>query len=140
MTAALQILFDALSLGSLYALGALGITLAYRWLPGRSVATRLALLPALVAAIWVTRESVGGMFPYGGFPWGRLGLSQAESPLGAVTSWLGVSGLSFVIVIISASLIEWARMGAWRTRPGRLGGGRARPSPASSAAKASRSR
>lgn len=99
----------------IFALGALGITLAYRWLPGSNGATRLALLPAIVAAIWVTRESVGGMFPYGGFPWGRLGLSQSESPLGDVTSWVGVSGLSFVIVIITASLIEWARMGAWRT-------------------------
>lgn len=103
----------------IFALGALCITLAYRWVPGRSLGTRVILLPALVAAIWVTRETVAGMFPYGGFPWGRVGLSQSESPLGAVISWIGVSGLSFAIVLITASLIECARMRAWRR--GRLG-------------------
>ena len=98
-----------------FALGAMLIALAYKWMPPRRAVVRLAVLPALVAAIWVTRETVGGSFPYGGFPWGRLALSQSESPFAEVTSWLGVSGLSFVIVAITASAIEWVRVGAWRS-------------------------
>jgi len=103
----------------IFALGAVGIALAYRWMPGPAPAGRLVLLPALVAAIWVTRESVAGMFPYGGFPWGRVALSQSESPFADVTSWIGISGLSFVLVAITASAIEWFRVRAWE----RLGTG-----------------
>lgn len=106
----------------IFALGGMLIALAYRWMPLRGTAMRLLVLPALIGAIWVTRETVGGSFPYGGFPWGRLALSQSESPFAEVTSWLGVSGLSFVIVAITASAIEWVRLGAWRTwRGGALG-------------------
>ncbi|HPT94339.1 MAG TPA: apolipoprotein N-acyltransferase [Microbacteriaceae bacterium] len=99
----------------IFAFGAVGIALAYRWMPRPTPAVRLIALPALVAAIWVTRETIAGMFPYGGFPWGRVGLSQSESPLAELASWIGVSGLSFVIVAIIASAIEWARMRAWRS-------------------------
>lgn len=99
----------------IFALGAVGIALAYRWMPRPRPVSRLILLPALVAAIWVTRESIAGMLPYGGFPWGRAGLSQSASPLADLASWIGISGLSFVIVAIAASAIEWFRMRAWAT-------------------------
>ncbi len=41
-------------------------------------------------------------------------MSQAESPLAPVSSWVGVSGLSFLMVFVVAMLIEVARMRAWR--------------------------
>ena len=41
-------------------------------------------------------------------------MSQAESPLAPVTSWIGVSGLSFLMVFLVALLIQVIRERAWR--------------------------
>ncbi|WP_315106004.1 apolipoprotein N-acyltransferase [uncultured Microbacterium sp.] len=102
--------------GVLTAVGLIPVTLAYRWLPRAwpGVAGRLLTLPAVVAALWVGRELFLGWWPYGGFPWARLGMSQAESPLAALSSWIGVSGLSFLMVFLIAMVIEIIRMGLWR--------------------------
>lgn len=107
--------------GVLTAAALLPIALAYRWLPLAfpGTAGRLLGLPTVVAALWVGRELFVGSWPYGGFPWARIAMSQAESPLAPVTSWVGVSGLSFLMVLIVAMLIEVVRLGAWR-RPVRL--------------------
>jgi len=107
--------------GGLTAIAIIPIALAYRWLPKAfpRPTARLLLLPAVVAALWVGRELFIGNWPYGGFPWARLGMTQAQSPLAPVTSWLGVSGLSFLMVLLVAMLIETVRLGLWR-RPGRL--------------------
>lgn len=93
-------------------------TLAYRWIPRAfsGVWARLLLLPTVVAALWVGREVFVGTWPYGGFPWARLGMSQAQSPLAPVTSWVGVSGLSFLMVFLVALIIQVVREGAWRRR------------------------
>jgi len=102
--------------GMLTALALILITLAYRWIPRVSShpAVRLLMLPAVVAALWVGRELFVGTWPYGGFPWARLGMSQAESPLAPVTSWVGVSGLSFLMVFLVAVLIETVRLRVWK--------------------------
>ncbi|MFS0912648.1 apolipoprotein N-acyltransferase [Microbacterium sp. 179-I 3D2 NHS] len=107
--------------GGLTALALILTALAYRWLPRALPGTsgRLIVLPVVIAALWVGREVFVGTFPYGGFPWARIGMSQAESPLAPVSSWVGVSGLSFLMVLIVAMLIEVVRLGAWR-RPLRL--------------------
>ena len=107
--------------GALTAVALVPIALAYRWLPRAfpGTAGRLFVLPTVVAALWVGRELFLGWWPYGGFPWARLGMSQAESPLAPVTSWLGVSGLSFLMVLLTAMVIELIRTGSWR-RPLRL--------------------
>ncbi|MCW3494449.1 apolipoprotein N-acyltransferase [Microbacterium sp. SSM24] len=92
------------------------IALAYRWTPRVLPGAwgRLVVLPALVAGLWTLREEVLGTFPYGGFPWGRLGISQANGPLADVASWVGVSGLSFLVVLVCAAAVEYARLGRWR--------------------------
>lgn len=102
--------------GGLTALALVPIALAYRWMPGAfpGRAGRLVGLPVVVAALWVGREVFVGTWPYGGFPWARLGMSQAESPLAPVTSWVGVSGLSFLVVLLVAMLIQTIRMRLWR--------------------------
>ncbi|MCD1267419.1 apolipoprotein N-acyltransferase [Microbacterium sp. MEC084] len=94
-------------------LGAVPMALAYRWFPTGRWA-RLVGLPALVAALWTARELATGSWPYGGFAWGRIGMSQSESPLAQVTSWIGVTGLTFLIVMFSAAVIEIVRTRAWR--------------------------
>lgn len=99
-----------------FAVGALLITLAYRWTHGR---TRLFALvpPLLVAALWTGRELVTGTWPYGGFAWGRLAHSQSESPLAEVVAWVGPLGLSFLLVVVAALLVETVRGGARRALP-----------------------
>ncbi|NLP86099.1 apolipoprotein N-acyltransferase [Microbacterium sp. CFH 90308] len=94
------------------AAGAALIALAYRWVPrvtaGRRA--RLVLLPAVVAGLWTAREAVTGGFPYGGFPWGRVGTSQVNGPLIEVVSWTGTAGLTFLVVAVVAAAIEMVRM------------------------------
>ncbi|CAL4859825.1 apolipoprotein N-acyltransferase [Microbacterium sp. MM2322] len=100
----------------LSAAGAIAITLSYRWLPRLMPApwARVTLLPALVAAAWTAREQFMGSWPYTGFPWARLGMSQADSPLAELASWLGVSGLTFVMAFVVAAAIEAVRLRFWR--------------------------
>lgn len=55
----------------------------------------------LIAGVWVGREWVSTHFPYGGFPWSRIAMSQANSPL---AHWVAIGGfgiLSFVVVFIT---------------------------------------
>lgn len=99
-----------------WSLGSVPIALAYRWMPRVSGRTgvRLVALPVLVAGVWTMRELVTGSFPYTGFPWGRIGMSQSESPLAHLASWTGVAGLTFLMVAVTAAVIEWARVGRFR--------------------------
>jgi apolipoprotein N-acyltransferase len=101
---------------AIWAVGSIPITWAYRWLPrvrgGRWA--RLIALPAIVAGAWTLRELVYGSWPYTGFPWGRIGMSQSESPLAHVASWVGVSGLTFLMVAFCAAAIEAVHVGALR--------------------------
>ncbi|MFI8631901.1 apolipoprotein N-acyltransferase [Microbacterium sp. NPDC077663] len=100
----------------LSAVGAIIITLSYRWLPRLLPGpwARVTALPALVAAAWTAREQFMGSWPYTGFPWARLGMSQSDGPLAELASWLGVSGLSFVMVFLTAAVIEAVRLRVWR--------------------------
>ncbi|MFT4235864.1 MAG: apolipoprotein N-acyltransferase [Microbacterium sp.] len=84
------------------------IALAYRWLPSTGSGTR-ALVAVLVAGLWTLREVLIGTVPYGGFAWGRLGMAMADAPIARSASWIGVTGLSFCIVLISAFVIEIIR-------------------------------
>ncbi|MGH3713897.1 MAG: apolipoprotein N-acyltransferase [Micromonosporaceae bacterium] len=44
--------------------------------------------PLLVGALWLAQEALRSRAPFGGFPWGRLAFSQADSPL----VWLAALG------------------------------------------------
>lgn len=96
--------------------GAVLIALAYRWVPRASSSrwVRLLVLPLLIAGLWCLREAATGSIPYGGFPWGRAALSQSESPFAPLVSWIGSTGLGFVMVAIVAGVIEWLRLRGWR--------------------------
>jgi len=99
-----------------FAVGTLAITLAYRWLP-RAFGTGWGAtigLAIVVAGLWTAREAWAGVWPYGGFAWGRVALSQSESPLAVLFAWLGISGVSFVMVLVTALALaaveySWAR-------------------------------
>jgi len=91
-----------------FGLGGMLIALAYSWVPRAwpTVLGRLGLLPVIVGGLWVLREYVAGNWPYGGFSWGRVAESQAQSPFAPLVAWLGISGLSFVMVWLVALIVE----------------------------------
>lgn len=83
------------------------VLLALAWRLGdrlRSAWGRLLVVPALLAGLWMLRESLSASWPWGGFSWGRLAFSQASSPVGDAVSWVGASGLTFLIALLSAVL------------------------------------
>ena len=93
-----------------FAIGCALIALAWRW--GDRVlpqgALRLAVLPAIIAGLWVLREGITSTWPYGGFSWGRLAMSQSESPFAGLVAWVGMSGLSFLIAWVAALVVQAA--------------------------------
>ncbi len=69
---------------------------------------RLAVAPLVIAAVWTMREVVAGTWPYGGFAWGRFSLSQSTSPFAYLTAWFGLTGLSFLLVWLTALALALA--------------------------------
>jgi len=93
-----------------FAGGAVLITLAYRWVPRvwPGVVGRTVLVPVVVGGLWTLREFVAGTWPYGGFAWGRVALSQSQSPFADLVAWVGISGLSFLMVALVALVVQLA--------------------------------
>ncbi|MGV8968891.1 MAG: apolipoprotein N-acyltransferase [Microbacteriaceae bacterium] len=97
-----------------FALGASLIALAYRVVPAvwPSTVATLSLLPIVIAGLWTAREALASVWPYGGFAWGRVALSQSESSFSELFGWLGISGVSFVLVALVALTYEAIRLPA----------------------------
>jgi apolipoprotein N-acyltransferase len=95
-----------------YMLGAVAISLVYRWCAAiwTSRVARLGVLPVVVAGLWTCREAIASVWPYGGFSWARVGMSQSQGPLAPLYSWIGISGVTFVMVFLVALAIEAIRM------------------------------
>ena len=95
------------------------------WLINRFVHTKRTqssiVIATAVAVLWVAREWLACNFPYGGFPWSRLALSQSNSPLANWVYWGGISWLSFVIVFATILImLTWTsklRPSQWHTSP-----------------------
>lgn len=106
----------------LFGVGAIPIALAYRWtgrVRGPAVLWFVGV-PLLVAGLWSVRELVMGSWPYSGFPWARIGMTQVNGPLPEAASWVGVTGLGFLIVAACACLVQWWRAGGFRRMRGIL--------------------
>jgi apolipoprotein N-acyltransferase len=96
----------------------LGLTGAVMALVSR-VPGRLGVLwPVWAAAVWVGGELLRGSVPFGGFPWGRVGFSQPESPLLPVAAIGGVPLLSFATVLAGLALTELLRRAVAGRVPG----------------------
>ncbi|TDW28506.1 apolipoprotein N-acyltransferase [Cryobacterium psychrophilum] len=70
---------------------------------------RLGIVPVIVAGLWTAREAISAVWPYGGFAWGRVALSQSEGPFASLVGWVGMSGLSFLVVLLSALTVQLLR-------------------------------
>jgi apolipoprotein N-acyltransferase len=82
-----------------------------------AVAQRLLLnlrwWPVAVAGWWVAAEAFRDRWPWGGFPWGRLAMSQAGLP---TQGWAAIGGapvLSFVVALTGTTL-AWVLLSALR--------------------------
>ncbi len=108
----------ALLEAALTGLALVPVTLAYRWVPalfrhdgkGRGLLCA-AVLAVVLAALWIGRELLLGNWPYGGFPWARIAFALSDTTAARLTSWIGVSGLGFVMVALVGLVLELARAG-----------------------------
>jgi len=63
----------------------------------------------LAAAVWTLREFAATNFPYGGFPWSRLSMTQSDSLL---TNWVwlgGMSLLTFMVALLGTLAALWLK-------------------------------
>jgi apolipoprotein N-acyltransferase len=79
---------------------------------------RLPAAPVWVATAWVLQEALRDRLPFGGFPWGRLAFSQAESPLRWFAALGGAPLVTFVVALAGGALaLVVAHLAAARWRP-----------------------
>lgn len=83
---------------------------------GSAIVMRLPGWPVWIAVVWTAAEALRDRIPLGGWPWGRLGFSQSESPMLAL-AWLGGAPLLTAIVAFVGGLLAGSWV-AWRA--GRL--------------------
>ncbi len=76
---------------------------------GAAVLLRFRWWPVWVASWWVGIEAIRDRVPFGGFPWGRLGHSQADAPTAAWASIGGVPLLGFLVVLSGGLLLVAAQ-------------------------------
>jgi apolipoprotein N-acyltransferase len=69
-----------------------------------AVTSRLPYWPLWTAALWVADEALRGRWFLGGFPWGRLGLSQTDGPFLALAAYGGVPLVSFAVALTGTLL------------------------------------
>jgi apolipoprotein N-acyltransferase len=77
---------------------------------GQRLLLRLRGWPLAVAGWWVAAESLRDRWPWGGFPWGRLAMSQAASP---DVHWVAVAGPSALtfLVALAGGCLAWLVLG-----------------------------
>jgi apolipoprotein N-acyltransferase len=60
--------------------------------------------PMVVALVWVAQEALRDTTPFGGFPWGRLAFSQADSPLAGLAALGGAPAVTFGVALVGGLL------------------------------------
>ena len=70
------------------------LAVAVRGLPG---------WPMWFAVLWSAQEWLKSVIPFGGFPWGLVGVGQADGPLLALVRLGGVALLSAAVVLVGCS-------------------------------------
>ena len=71
---------------------------------GEAVWRSAALQVVVFAVLWVGTEELRQVWPFGGFPWGRLAFSQADAPMAALMSIAGTPLVSAAVAGVGAML------------------------------------
>jgi apolipoprotein N-acyltransferase len=71
---------------------------------GQRLLLNLRWWPLAVAGWWVAAEAFRDRWPWGGFPWGRLAMSQAGVPTQGWAAIAGPPALTFVVALVGACL------------------------------------
>jgi apolipoprotein N-acyltransferase len=71
---------------------------------GRSPDGVVRVRPMVVALAWVAQELLRDNTPFGGFPWGRLAFSQADSPLAGLAALGGAPAVTFGVALAGGCL------------------------------------
>jgi len=97
---------------------------------GPSPAGVVRVRPMVVALAWVAQEALRDTTPFGGFPWGRLAFSQADSPLAALAALGGAPAVTFGVAmaggLLAAGVARLIRAGRAADQTGIRSGGIAR--------------
>jgi len=84
---------------------ALGVALtSWLWRTLKPKPKQYLWFAVLASSVWVAREWLAMSFPYGGFPWSRLGMAQAHGPWANWAYLGGISLISFVMVLVGSLL------------------------------------
>ena len=94
------------------------------------VVDRLPGWPLWAACLWVGEELVRDRWPLGGFAWGRLAVSQPDTPFTGYAALAGAPGVTFAVAL-SATLLAFAivALTGIRGSAAQLSGGHRRPQP-----------
>ncbi len=91
---------------------------------GPSLAGADMVRPVVVALAWVSEEALRDRTPFGGFPWGRLAFSQADSPLAGLAALGGAPAVTFGVALVGGLLAAGvARLIRTSRQPGIQPGG-----------------
>ncbi|MBO3085594.1 apolipoprotein N-acyltransferase [Cellulomonas sp. zg-ZUI188] len=71
---------------------------------GNSVWRNVGLQVTVFTILFVATEELAAAWPFGGFPWGRLAFSQADSPLASLASLAGTPLLTAAVVVVGVLL------------------------------------
>ena len=82
---------------------------------------RNTLIALSIATMWTAREWVAINLPYGGFPWSRVAQALSESFLSQLVFFVGISGLTFVSVFMTVTVLQALESGIQALRRNYLG-------------------
>jgi apolipoprotein N-acyltransferase len=77
---------------------------------GQWLLLRLRAWPLAVAGWWVAAEALRDRWPWEGFPWGRLVMSQATAP---TARWVAIGGPPFLtfLIALTGACLAWLLLG-----------------------------
>lgn len=97
----LMLLFTTLH-GTCTAFALRAVDVVSRRFADRAVVRLLLLRAAVLAAVWVLKESAQSSWPYGGFGWGRLPALLVDTNVKRLLPYLGQAGTTWMLVFVVA--------------------------------------
>jgi apolipoprotein N-acyltransferase len=89
--------------GLIFGLAVAVIAFVWQWLAALNLGSIKPLVISFaIATIYTAREYAAGQFPFGGLPWARGGLSQADNYLAKWVWAVDISGLTWLIAFVCA--------------------------------------